>query len=97
MTSLHSAAQRNLSIVETAGFDDYRLLDSGDGRKLERFGGIVVDRPEPQALWRPRLDKQKWQQAHAVFAGDGEDEAGKWRVDRPVPDRTRKCADPLRS
>ena len=31
-----------------------RSLDSGGGRKLERFGTIVVDRPEPQALWQPR-------------------------------------------
>ena len=42
-----------LQLIETAGFPDYALLDSGGGRKLERFGPIVVDRPEPQALWTP--------------------------------------------
>lgn len=79
-------AARHLDVLETGGFDDYRLIDSGGGRKLERFGRIIVDRPEPQALWRPRADEAAWRQAHAVFAGDGDDEAGKWRIDRPVPD-----------
>ncbi|MDX2158064.1 MAG: class I SAM-dependent methyltransferase [Hyphomicrobiaceae bacterium] len=75
-----------MTVVETQGFDDYRLIDSGSGRKLERFGAVIVDRPEPQALWRPRLDAARWQSAHAVFAGEGEDEAGKWRLDRAVPE-----------
>ena len=39
-----------LSLITSTGFADYALLDAGSGRKLERFGKIVVDRPEPQAL-----------------------------------------------
>ncbi len=76
----------SLSVVETAGFPDYRLIDSGGGRKLERFGAIVVDRPEPQALWRPRLEASRWQSAHAVFSGGDDEDAGKWRIDKPVPE-----------
>jgi len=80
-------AATRLAVVETLGFDDYALLDSGRGRKLERFGSIIVDRPEPQALWRPRLPGSEWGRAHAVFSASGEDEEkGKWRVDRPVPE-----------
>jgi len=75
-----------LAVIETDGFADYRLLDSGSGRKLERFGTIVVDRPEPQALWRPRLDARAWSEAHAVFTGHDDDEAGKWRRDKPIPE-----------
>ena len=75
-----------LSLVTTAGFDDYALLDSGAGRKLERFGEVIVNRPEPQALWRQRLAAAQWAKAHAVFSASGEDEEkGRWRVDRPVP------------
>lgn len=77
----------SLALVETQGFADYALLDSGLGRKLERFGPIVVDRPEPQALWQPRLSKAEWVKAHAVFSASGEDEdKGKWRIDKPVPE-----------
>lgn len=76
-----------IDLLETEGFGDFALLDSGHGRKLERFGSIVVDRPEPQALWAPRLGKADWLKAHAVFSASGEDEEkGRWRVDRPVPE-----------
>lgn len=76
----------SLDVVETAGVGDYTLLDAGSGRKMERFGPIVVDRPEPQALWSPRLPRAEWSQAHAVFSASGEDEEkGRWRIDRQVP------------
>ena len=75
-----------LSLVESAGFEDYRLLDSGNGRKLERFGRVVVDRPEPQALWRPLAGDEVWAGAHATFSGDDDEEAGRWRQQQPVPE-----------
>jgi 23S rRNA (cytosine1962-C5)-methyltransferase len=80
-----SRASRPLSLIETAGVPDYALRDSGAGRKLERFGPVLVERPEPQALWQPKLDTGAWLQAHAVFSGDDEGQKGKWRIDRPVP------------
>lgn len=76
-----------LTVITSAGFPDYGLLDSGGGRKLERFGKIIVDRPEPQALWPRKLLNSDWAKAHAVFSASGEDdEKGKWRIDKPVPD-----------
>lgn len=80
-------AQRAIEVIETPGAEGYRLLDSGRGRKLERFGSIIVDRPEPQALWAPRLRDADWAKAHAVFSASSEDdEKGKWRFDKPVPE-----------
>jgi 23S rRNA (cytosine1962-C5)-methyltransferase len=76
-----------LNLITSDGFSDYALLDCGAGRKLERFGKIIVDRPEPQALWQARLAKSEWAKANAVFSASGEDdEKGKWRIDKPVPD-----------
>ncbi len=46
---------------------DYRLLDSGDGEKLERFGEKILLRPDPQALWKKRLDEKYWKKADATF------------------------------
>ena len=47
--------------------DGYELLDAGDGRKLERFGDLVLARPCSQALWRPRLAAAEWARADAAF------------------------------
>ncbi|GAM98891.1 SAM dependent methyltransferase [alpha proteobacterium U9-1i] len=65
---------------------EYRVIDSGNGRKLEQVGPYRFDRPEPQALWRPRRENE-WAKADAVFAasGDEESEAGRWRFDRELP------------
>ena len=57
---------------------DYQLLDSGDGRKLERFGQFTFNRPDPQILWTPQRPIESWR-ADAVFASkDDEDERGAW-------------------
>jgi 23S rRNA (cytosine1962-C5)-methyltransferase len=84
------SASAHLQLIETAGFPDYALMDSGAGRKLERFGAILVDRPEPQALWTPRLLRREWDKAHAVFSGaeeeDNEKSRGRWRIDKKVAD-----------
>ncbi len=64
-------------------WDDYALLDSGDGRKLERFGAQTIDRPDPQAFWTPARPLDTWR-ADAVFdAASGEDERGRWRLGDP--------------
>ena len=47
--------------------DDYELIDSGDGRKLERFGKFVLARPCAQAMWRPSLPATEWSRADASF------------------------------
>jgi 23S rRNA (cytosine1962-C5)-methyltransferase len=76
-----------LELIRTPGPSDYALLDSGEGRKLERFGTVVVDRPEPQALWSRRLGAAEWAKAHAVFSASADDdEKGKWRFDQRVPE-----------
>ena len=70
------------------GAIDYALLDSGHGRKLERLGRVVTDRPEPQAIWSPRLPGAEWHKADAVFTG-ADDESGegngRWQVKDGTP------------
>jgi 23S rRNA (cytosine1962-C5)-methyltransferase len=71
------------TILRTTAWSDYALIDSGSGRKLERFGPYRVIRPEPQCLWRP---KNEWDEADAVFDPTDDDEAGRWRFSRKVDD-----------
>jgi 23S rRNA (cytosine1962-C5)-methyltransferase len=78
-----------LRVIATPGFQDYALLDTGDGRKLERFGRFVIERPEPQALWRPALEPGVWLRADATFKASGADddgEGGRWRRNTAVPE-----------
>lgn len=60
------------AIFEQEPFPDYELLDSGGGEKLERFGSRVLRRPDPQALWRPRLDSRDWQRADLTFVRESD-------------------------
>ena len=70
-------------LMEGHGWADYGLVDSGHGRKLERYGPYRFIRPEPQALWAPRLDD--WS-AHGEFMpASDEDGGGRWVFDRDVP------------
>jgi 23S rRNA (cytosine1962-C5)-methyltransferase len=68
-------------------WDDYELLDSGNGEKLERFADLVLIRPEPQALWQPKLAPNEWvSRAHARFEQEGS-HGGQWKSLRHHPDR----------
>lgn len=55
--------------LRTVSSESYELLDSGEGEKLERFGEVVVLRPDPQALWQKRMPEEVWQKADLVFEG----------------------------
>ncbi|WP_102959574.1 class I SAM-dependent methyltransferase [Mangrovicella endophytica] len=69
-------------LVGEAG-EDYALIDSGDGEKLERYGPLLVRRPENQAIWTRRLAPVDWDAADAVFTGDLDEEGvGRWRFPR---------------
>jgi 23S rRNA (cytosine1962-C5)-methyltransferase len=84
-----SGSDTQLRVIATPGFPDYALVDSGNGRKLERFGRFTVDRPEPQAMWQPALEPGVWLRADAVFknaGGEEDSDGGRWRKDKPMPE-----------
>ncbi len=62
---------------------DYALIDSGDGRKLERYGPHRFIRPDTQAIWRPRLER--WASDGEFVPGSDEDGGGRWQFAAPVP------------
>ena len=66
---------------------DYELLDSGAGKKLERFGEFTLIRPEPQARWSARLSRQRWGIADGEFARTKADQPGAWRFGGQMPAR----------
>ena len=64
---------------------DYEVLDTGDGEKLERWGRIILRRPDPQVIW-PKAQPEKWKQAQAVYQRS-ESGGGHWDFREKLPDR----------
>ncbi|GGO96131.1 class I SAM-dependent methyltransferase [Stakelama pacifica] len=75
-----------MKLVQLIGepWDDYGLIDSGGGRKIERYGDYRFIRPEPQAMWQPA--SPDWD-AHGEFVpASDEDGGGRWQFARDVPE-----------
>ena len=72
------AVTPKLDILTSPDWEDYELLDSGNGLRLERFGPNTFIRPEPEAVWKPGLNEKGWQAAHARFSPSAEENGGHW-------------------
>ena len=64
-------------------WDDWGLIDCGNGQKLERYGDVRVVRPEPQAMWEPA--REGWDPDATFVPGSDEEGGGRWVQHRPVP------------
>lgn len=82
-TFLLSEENNSMTILSTPGWSDYELLDTGAGKRLERFGSVVLSRPDPQCIWQPQLPDSNWLQADAQFRKHGD--GGEWIVSGSVP------------
>lgn len=63
---------------------DYQLLDSGDGRKLEKIGRYVIDRPSAQAFWPKNEGNKLWEKADGIFYRKGENI---WEYKSKIPEK----------
>lgn len=66
-------------VLAAPPFPEHELLDSGGGEKLERFGALLLRRPDPQALWRKRLAEPEWERADLRFVRES-DRGGRWEA-----------------
>ena len=67
------------------GWEDYEVLDTGNGEKLERWGDVILQRPDPQTIWPPAAP-EKWRRADAVYHRS-ERGGGNWETRRQLPER----------
>lgn len=77
-----------ISLLTPTHWKDYELIDCGDFEKLERFGNLILSRPEPQAVWKKTLPEQEWKKmTHIRFKGRSAN-SGEWLKSSPhLPDR----------
>jgi 23S rRNA (cytosine1962-C5)-methyltransferase len=73
----------NLATLIAEPWADYGLLDSGHGRKLERYGRFRFIRPEPQAMWAPA--SPEWHANGEFIAASDDEGGGRWQLGRNVP------------
>ncbi len=71
-----------INTLINTGWEDYKLIDSGNGQKLEQFGTYLLARPDPQIIWSPSLPHSEWEKADAVFIRTSDDK-GEWQGTMP--------------
>jgi 23S rRNA (cytosine1962-C5)-methyltransferase len=85
-----------MKMLTAPSWDEYEIIDSGSGRKLERFGSVILIRPEGAAPWKPVLPPKEWETlAHGEFIelkpGEGQwnfknDAPKEWMINYPLED-----------
>lgn len=70
---------------EVIGFNDFELIDADDGNRLERWGDIILIRPDPQVIWQEGKKDKRWNDAHAVYHRSNSG-GGYWETLKKVPD-----------
>ncbi|ACT59442.1 class I SAM-dependent methyltransferase [Hirschia baltica] len=76
-TNNKKAPNGKFKLLSASDWKDYKLLDCGHGRKLEKFGNYTFDRPDSQALWPPQRPIDEWE-ADGIFRGGDHEDKGAW-------------------
>ncbi len=64
---------------------DFEVIDAGNGEKLERWGNIILSRPDPQVIWREKARPELWKKADARYIRSNEG-GGHWQYKNPLPE-----------
>lgn len=65
---------------------DYELIDTGGGEKLERWGDVVLRRPDPQIIWPLERETDVWRNVHGHYHRSSSG-GGQWDMKKPIPER----------
>lgn len=71
--------------MRVANWEDYELIDASDGERLERWGNVILIRPDPQIIWKTPKDHYLWKRANARYHRSSSG-GGKWEVYKKIPD-----------
>ena len=71
--------------MRSANWTDYELIDTDSGERLERWGDILLIRPDPQIIWKSGKKDPRWKTAHARYKRSNTG-GGRWEVYKKLPD-----------
>lgn len=80
--------------MRIADWKDYELIDTGSGERLERWGDILLIRPDPQIIWKSEKKDLRWKSAHARYRRSNTG-GGRWEVYKKLPDVWKITRGPL--
>lgn len=69
----------------TQDWKDYELIDASDGERLERWGNVVLIRPDPQVIWKTPKEDPLWKKADARYVRSKEG-GGHWEYNKKIPE-----------
>jgi len=76
-------------------WQDYELIDTGGGEKLERWGHVVLRRPDPQIIWPMAAETERWKQADGRYHRSASG-GGSWTFRQTLPERWSIAYGPLK-
>lgn len=76
---------KNTSLLIADAWEDFSCIDAGNGEKLERWGDIVLRRPDPQAIWAPNTKEPLWNRSDAVYHRSTTG-GGHWEYRKKLPE-----------
>lgn len=67
-----------------SNWKDYKILDMADGQKLEKWGNVILSRPDPQIIWKQKSYPQKWKNINATYRRS-KTGGGAWEYNKKIP------------
>ena len=64
---------------------EYKILDMANGQKLEKWGNIILSRPDPQIIWKDQAHPEQWKKADAIYSRS-KTGGGSWRYNKKLPE-----------
>ena len=65
-------------------WEDYKIIDMANGQKLEKWGNIILSRPDPQIIWNNKSYPEEWKKADAIYSRS-KTGGGSWEYKKKLP------------
>lgn len=72
-------------MIVADNWKDYKIIDMANGQKLERWGNIILSRPDPQIVWKNKSFPSEWKKANAIY-NRSKTGGGAWEYKSKVPE-----------
>ena len=72
-------------MIVARDWEDYKIIDMANGQKLEKWGKIVLSRPDPQIIWKEKSFSEEWKKADAVY-NRSKTGGGAWKYNQKLPE-----------